>query len=396
MSFFSSMRRALGFGGDDDDDIDYSIVSTDDDEAAPHDGACPAGGESARIPDSIQFEPAMQELLLDGMLAVFNESLPAFVGESIDGERQRQALARRLDQSVADYLKELEAQALKFAEQRLKASADAAVGESDRLRKEMERVEQQKNTLREQQLSADRRRRALSDRVNDLEAQVARLESEREQFELENRSLLNKVKLADVQPGIIDELKAEIERLKGAPADGAEELERLAAECAQGATRVAELEQAQEMAKQMYSQLQEELTGERERRRKAETDLAESLQIVNSVQEVQKAMEQVQSVIAKRDERIARLKTSNKKLKDSLSAAMKELDDLRHNDSGSLFAIGKEEMDSAEEDFETPGWFACEPSPELTPRRPENPDFGYVEPPRRPRQPDSDAQTTLF
>ena len=62
-----------------------------------------------------------------------------------------------------------------------------------------------------------------------------------------------------------------------------------------------------EMAKQMYSQLQEELTGERERRRKAETDLAESLQIVNSVQEVQKAMEQVQSVIAKRDERIARL-----------------------------------------------------------------------------------------
>lgn len=77
MSFFSSMRRALGFGGDDDDDIDYSIVSTDDDEAAPHDGACPAGGESARIPDSIQFEPAMQELLLDGMLAVFNESLPA-------------------------------------------------------------------------------------------------------------------------------------------------------------------------------------------------------------------------------------------------------------------------------------------------------------------------------
>ena len=144
MSFFSSMRRALGFGGDDDDDIDYSIVSTDDDEAAPHDGACPAGGESARIPDSIQFEPAMQELLLDGMLAVFNESLPAFVGESIDGERQRQALARRLDQSVADYLKELEAQALKFAEQRLKASADAAVDESDRLRKEMERVEQQK------------------------------------------------------------------------------------------------------------------------------------------------------------------------------------------------------------------------------------------------------------
>ncbi len=55
--------------------------------------------------------------------------------------------------------KELEAQALKFAEQRLKASADAAVDESDRLRKEMERVEQQKNTLREQQLSADRRRR---------------------------------------------------------------------------------------------------------------------------------------------------------------------------------------------------------------------------------------------
>ena len=105
MSFFSSMRRALGFGGDDDDDIDYSIVSTDDDEAAPHDGACP---QVAKVPGYLtpySSRPAMQELLLDGMLAVFNESLPAFVGESIDGERQRQALARRLDQSVADYLK---------------------------------------------------------------------------------------------------------------------------------------------------------------------------------------------------------------------------------------------------------------------------------------------------
>ena len=51
----------------------------------------------------------------------------------------------------------------------------------------------------------------MADRVTDLEAQVERLEAEREQYELENKSLLNKLKVADIQPGVVDEMSKEIE-----------------------------------------------------------------------------------------------------------------------------------------------------------------------------------------
>ncbi len=53
-------------------------------------------------------------------------------------------------------------------------------------------------------------------------------------------------------------------------------------------------------------------------------------------------------------------------------------------------------MDSAEEDFEDSRLVRMRSFAGTNTTSPENPDFGYVEPPRRPRQPDSDAQTTLF
>ena len=84
----------------------------------------------------------------------------------------------------------------------------------------MAQLEQQRSSLREAQLSADRRRRALSDRVNDLESKLATAEAEREQFELENKSLLNKLKVADVQPALVEDLTKEVERLKAALAAG--------------------------------------------------------------------------------------------------------------------------------------------------------------------------------
>ena len=150
------------------------------------------------------------------------------------------------------------------------------------------------------------------------------------------------------------------------------------------------------MAKQMYSQLQEELT----RRTGAPAQssrptLPKVSQIVNSVQEVPEG-DGAGAVRYRQARRThSQAKTSNKKLKDSLSVAMKELDDLRHNDSGSL-------LQSARRRWIVPrkisrlqaGSHAILRGTNTT--SPENPDFGYVEPPRRPRQPDSDAQTTLF
>ena len=155
------------------------------------------------------------------------------------------------------------------AEMKLRASVEASKRDAEQLRAEMQQLEQQRTSIREQQLSADRRRRAMADRVTDLEGQVERLEAEREQFELENKSLLNKLKVADIQPGVVDEMSKEIEELKQRLAQGesatdtaaAEEYERRIAEAAQAAEKekaalqqtIDDLKQQAELSQGMYN-----------------------------------------------------------------------------------------------------------------------------------------------
>ena len=54
-------------------------------------------------------------------------------------------------------------------------------------------------------------------------------------------------------------------------------------------------------------------------------------------------------------------------------------------------------MTAIEEDFECPDWFVSEPAPgEVSHLRASDIDFGYQEPPKKPRKPENDAQLSLF
>ena len=222
MSFFSSIKRALGFGDDYeecDDTVASNAGSDDETENASADNTAQALQDVA-VP---AIDPDIKARIFEGAVAVFNEALPDFLRRSVDPELQRKRLVEALDKGVDEYLNQLMHTAEAYAESRLRSAADSSRRESERLRGEMENLEHQRSALREQQLSADRRRRALADRVTDLESQLAKAEAEREQFELENRSLLNKLKVADIQPSVVEDMSKEIESLRkqlkeGAPA----------------------------------------------------------------------------------------------------------------------------------------------------------------------------------
>lgn len=443
MSFFHTLGRALGFGHDnEDDEDDYTPIhigesdnTCSDDE--DNDGRTPLSGTSAATAPTAAgssadydcepvFKPEIAGAIFEKVVEVFNASLPDFLQKSVDPKAQRTALAEALDDSVKQYMAGLNAEATRRAENRLRSASDASRAESERLRKEMEKLELQKASIQEQQLSADRRRRALQDRNKDLEEQVSRLEAEREQFQLENRSLLNKIKLSDVQPGIIDELNKEIERLRAQnPADEglADALQEKEARIAQleenisstnealaaARTELEEMKKHQsdveagvELSKQMYTQLQEELTGERAAHaataselEQARQSLSEANVVAESVKQLEEQLSQVEGVIAKRDERIASLKARNKKLKEELAAANEQAMRTKESDKG-LFALADAEQLAGDEDFECPDWFVSEPGPTTPPLNPVNTDFGYTEPPRKPRIPDNDAQMSLF
>ena len=247
--------------------------------------------------------------------------------------------------------------------------------------------------------------------MTDLEAQLAAADAEREQFDLEKKSLLNKIKLADIQPGVVEEMAREIESLKAARATevpNPEDIEKLKDEVANLQRDLQQHKEQVELGQTMYNDLQNQLVAEREGRVKAEAEVADAKKIYESVVEMQEQMGMVEGLIRKRDERIAKLKASNKKLKDDISEIREELARNRVLADGGLFDLVDSEEEvkptdedeaaiaAIEEDFECPDWFVSEPSPgEPGLRAASEEPFGYTAPVRKPA-PDNDAQLSLF
>lgn len=439
MSFFDKLKRALGFGPDIDDiDTDDSFHPQAEESSAPVPAAVKAPQPAAALPT---VSPEMKERIFDGAVAIFNEALPGFLSASIDQDKQRQRLVESIDKGVDEYLNAIVAQAQAFAEAQLMADTQRARSESEKLRKDLEAVEQQRSTLREERLSADRRRRALAERVSDLEAQLAKAEAEVEQYQLENRGLINKLKVADVHLAAsaeggavitdasllaqVEELnaqlaaakeesekyKAEAQTAKAEAAKATEEADKTVAKAKEDvAAALAELNdsrQQQEIAAVLYSDLQNSMATEREGRIKAEEELLKARELESSLDEFQRQMAQVEELIAKRDERIARLKSNNKKLREQLVSMQQ--DKARPRDEG-LFsmietreapvaapALDKDKLAAIEEEFECPEWFASEPDKDYThPLLIPDADFGYKEPVKKNRHPENEAQLTLF
>ncbi len=441
MSFFDSMRRFFGLDNeyttDELNDSDLTAEAQGSDTSADDNNPESALTEAqnselpADMPPRPSIDPAMKAKIFDGVVAIFNESLPDFLSKSVDPARQSELISQSLDSSLSEYLDNLSAEATRYVEAMLKNAADSAKREADRLRRNMETLEQQRSSIREQQLSAERRRRALADRVQDLEAQLASAEAEREQFDLEKKSMLNKIKLADVQPGIIEELQREIEKLKseqGGQPDNTElektqaelektqaelektqtELEKTQAELAEARATLENQKEHAENSQSMYNDLQHQLVDEREARLKAEEESAEARKIFDTVLEMQKQMQQVEVMIQKRDDRIARLKSTNKKLKEEIAELKARIADDEEHDGG-LFDLIQEEpepevlpspeeeaaMATLEDDFECPDWFVSQPAPGEGSLRTSEEPFGYT-PPARKHTPENDAQLSLF
>lgn len=255
MSFMSQFLHFFGFGPyNDPADPLYA------DTAVGQPDIRPVASEHAEKP--LEFDTAMQDAIFEKVVEVFNQSLPSFLAESVDRKAQQAFLRKSLDEGISRYIDSLNAAASARCEQQWQMRQAGLASELDSVRQRAEEVELRSKDLQQKQLSADRQKRALTERVHDLESQIGRLESEREQFELENRSLLNRLKVFDVHQAdsarILEELneaKAEIARLQSNPSVAADErVARLEEELARTGK---ELEQAIENADRRGKEVEE-------------------------------------------------------------------------------------------------------------------------------------------
>ncbi|MDE5837590.1 MAG: hypothetical protein K2H39_00905, partial [Paramuribaculum sp.] len=214
MSLFNHIKRAFGLGANyDSEDSDIEDFEESEQESA---SAVARATQNMRHIET-QKDETLSADIFDGVIELFNKTQPEFVRECMDTDAQKEYILRNIDNALRDRL-EKEVNSAKMRGQLLwEEQMKKLDKEVETLRHEKENLEQKREESKSQRLSAERQKRALIERVHDLETQLLTVEAEKEQYILENRSMLNKLRVASVTSG-------------GASTETVDELERLESE----------------------------------------------------------------------------------------------------------------------------------------------------------------------
>lgn len=209
MSIFVKVKQALGFSDVDD----YFDTMEDDGPVASYNKVSQPEVKSSKErinTENVETEEKLPLEIFDSVIKIFNDSLPDFIKSSLDVNAQRQYIYNSLNQGMKDYLEKAVADARQRGELKWKDEKNKLQSEISQLKVQNKNVDEQRSEWQKQQLSAERQKRAMSERLHDLEKQVATLEAEKEQYDLENKSLMNKLKVSSVLDGDIEVMRQQI------------------------------------------------------------------------------------------------------------------------------------------------------------------------------------------
>lgn len=345
MAFLNSIKRALGLDPTDNDELNEGIDATVHPLSTHRQQSVSAPDQVVTQPQEPQTEPMsepqtpddeMKIRIFEHVVAIFDESLPEFLKSSVDADAQRQYIYQTLDQSIKDYLTNLESAARSYQRDSWMRDRQRLESETHELRDKLKDADDKVANWSQRQLSNDRQIRTLKERVHDLETQVNSLEAEKEQFQLENRSLVNKLRVSAVQMSdedvdlatklteitdkykiaetMVSELTSEAATAKSEASVLAEKLRQsnndLEAKSQQLDTLKAELASAQSnvlTAHDEIDSLKQQLTA-------TQAELKEANEDLETVAQLEEAVDKFEDAKAAKDNRINQLSAENNRL----------------------------------------------------------------------------------
>ena len=239
------------------------------------------------------FDKAIHDEIKDKIIDIINASLPEFIKGCVDRDAELKYINEEFGTTFSTYTQNIR-QAI---EERAKSEwISERMNLEKRLQESGKKAEEstaKMEELRARITSLDRQKIALNERINQYENKVATAEAEREQYHLECKSLMNKLKVASVNEEEINKLREENTQMlqectslrndvimlrkealnaKNAPATSVEDAEKIAAlqqqletanaEKVQLEQRITELENAAgntpqpEIAQQLQAEIQ--------------------------------------------------------------------------------------------------------------------------------------------
>lgn len=415
---FNKLMRALGFRGEDDDyddgveypsalPVQQSVAHAPEtcvqDSRPEESGKEPAEASGPEQADKLDFPLT----IFDSLLQVFNDAQPDFIRKCLDVDAQRRYLYDSIDASFKEYIGQYQVNVREQARAEAEASSAKLHQELEQLRENGKNADKLEDDIKHLRISADRQKRTFNDRIHDLEGKVSSVEAEKEQLQLEIKSLLNKVKVASVHEKDAKAYKADLDNLRRQMKEGvAEEVaqlrenldnanQRVTAMNAQNMARETEAEQLRKDVAGLHKVIEEQKLQLAELNDsmaavKAEAD-ARVAEIEAKLSEANKALADMPAVVdvapspiadnvvpAIVEESAEKAPRSRKRKKRSKSTVTK------------ISAID-ETLDETEWLVATPPEGAVIKSVSIA----SDSDFGYQEPPRK-QPPVNDAQMSLF
>ncbi len=430
---FNKLMRALGFRSEDEDygdGVEYPsalpvqqsvahVPETCDQDTQPDDN-CEDLVEMSQSeqPDKLDFPLT----IFDSLLQVFNDAQPDFIRKCLDVDAQRRYLYDSIDASFKEYIGRYQANVREQARTEAEASSSKLRQELGQLRENGKNVEKLEDDIKHLRISSDRQKRTFNERIRDLEGKVSSVEAEKEQLQLEIKSLLNKVKVASVHEKDAKAYKADLDNLRKQMKEGAGEEAAQLRENLENANQRVTAMNAQNMAREAEAeQLRKDVAGLRkviEEQKLRLSELDDSIAAVKADAEarVAEADKRAAEANARADEMETRLAEANKAL-ENRPAVVDTAPSLIVNDvTPSIVeeSSGKDapkprkrrkkskpaqtKISAIDETLDETEWLVATP-PEGTVIKSvsiaSDSDFGYQEPPRK-QPPVNDAQMSLF
>ncbi|WP_289750125.1 hypothetical protein [Muribaculum intestinale] len=453
----NSFWRALGFRSHDDDIDDLADCpsalpiqsshqaaepddSTSDTVTSADDGTQKEGDSCADNPESSGVcanEPESFPLnIFDSLLEVFNEAQPDFIRKCLDMDAQRRYLYNCVDASFRDYILRIKDSARNEACRERDNEHRRMTEEIDSLRVQVKDSGKTTDDLKAMRASADRQKRTFNERIRDLERQLAAAMAEKEQYDFEVKSLMNKLKVQQVQQSDVQEL----DELRTRLADANKQITAMNAASAMRETSEAasrrEIESLRARVKELTTQLddaREEAGAAVIKESASESDILLLKRRLAEAEATMKASEQrLVDAESKARNLQARLDEAEKALKETSATDTEEktvssdifcfgMPAVEHHDDESpekipaADAVSQPEeqapkkrrgrpkktmprISAIDESMDSTEWLVATPpagtSVKVAPLS--DPAFGYQEPPRKPQPPENDAQMLLF
>ncbi len=418
MSIFSSLKRAFGLGDNydaDEQDFEETEETSYSSEETP-----------SSLPEiQINQDESLSGDIFEGVITLFNQIQPEFVRQCIDTEAQKTYILENIQSSLKERL-ENEVRTARLRGQQLWEEERRRLGEEvETLRHQKETLEQKREESKSQRLSAERQKRALVERVHDLETQLLSAEAEKEQYVLENRSMLNKLRVASVTSGgasddtigEIENLNAQLETLRKESEDRRLDSEHFEAVAAAHIPVIENLlETIDELVKELaaknarmnadalsLSQVQEEL-------KDATETIAKQKRRIDSLRSSQdrdvRQIADFNRLVKEKDAFISTLKAEIDELNRTIALNMEDAARMMEkngnsssNDAKSRKSRKKKQkphISAIDELLDSTDWFVAAPPPPKQKEPEKEDDFGYKAPPQRKSHPDDDKQLSLW